>query len=53
MSSTHTPGEESPDDLDKLYKLKESIDKNCPSHNQLYFATQKQLQIHQKEEKEE
>ena len=24
--------------LDKLYKLKESIDKNCPIHDQLYFS---------------
>ena len=24
--------------LDELYKLKESIDKNCPIHNQLYFS---------------
>ena len=24
--------------LDELYKLKESIDKNCPIHNQLYFT---------------
>ena len=39
--------------LDELYKLKESIDKNCPIHDQLYFSTQKQFQIHQKEEKEE
>ena len=23
--------------LDELYKLKESIDKNCPIHDQLYF----------------
>ena len=39
--------------LDELSKLKESIDKNCPIHDQLYFPTQKQLQIHQREEKEE
>ena len=24
--------------LDELYKLKESIDKNCPMHDQLYFS---------------
>ena len=24
--------------LDELYKLKESIDKNCPIHDQLYFS---------------
>ena len=24
--------------LDELYKLKESIDKNCPIYNQLYFS---------------
>ena len=24
--------------LDELYKLKESIDKNCPQHDQLYFS---------------
>ena len=35
--------------LDELYKLKESIDKNCPIHDQIYFPIQKQLQIHQKE----
>ena len=39
--------------LDTLYKLKESVKKNCPIHNQLYFLTQKQLQSHQKKEKEE
>ena len=39
--------------LDELYKLKESIDKNCPIHDQLYFSDSEQLQIHQKEEKEE
>ena len=40
--------------LDEFYNLKQSIDKNCPTHDQLYFfSTQKQLQIHQKEEKEE
>ena len=39
--------------LDELCKLKESIDKNCPIPDQLFFSIQKQLQIHQKEEKEE
>ena len=39
--------------LDELYKLSESIDKNYPIHDQLYFSDPKQLQIHQKEEKEE
>ena len=24
--------------LDELYKLKESVDKNCPIHDQLYFS---------------
>ena len=24
--------------LDELYKLKESIDKNCPIHDQIYFS---------------
>ena len=39
--------------LDELYKLKESIDKNAPFTINYIFPTQKQLQIHQKEEKEE
>ena len=39
--------------LDELYKLKESIDKNYPFTINYIFPIQKQLQIHQKEEKEE
>ena len=39
--------------LDELYKLKESIDKNCHFTINYISLTQKQLQIHQKEEKEE
>ena len=39
--------------LDELYKLKESIDENVPFMISYIFPTQKQLQIHQKEEKEE
>ena len=39
--------------LDELYKLKESIDKIVLSTINYIFPTQKQLQIHQKEEKEE
>ena len=39
--------------LDKLYKLKESIDKIVPFTINYIFPIQKQLQIHQKEEKEE
>ena len=39
--------------LDELYKLKESIDKIVLSAINYIFPTQKQLQIHQKEEKEE
>ena len=27
--------------LDALYKLKESVNKNCPNHDQLYFPIQK------------
>ena len=39
--------------LDELYKLKESIDKITHFTINYIFLTQKQLQIHQKEEKEE
>ena len=39
--------------LDELYKFKESINENSPSMINYTFPTQKQLQTHQKEEKEE
>ena len=39
--------------LDELYKLKESINKISPSMINFIFPIQKQLQTHQKEEKEE
>ena len=39
--------------LDELYKLKESIDKNCPIHDQLYFSDSETTSNYQKEEKEE
>ena len=40
--------------LDALYKLKDSVNKNYPNHDQLYiFPIQKQFQTHQKKEKTE
>ena len=39
--------------LDELYKLKESIDKSFPIHNQLYFSDSETTSNSSKEEKEE
>ena len=53
VSPTETSKHIRASNLDELYNLKESLDKNCPIHDQLYFSIQKQLKIHQKEEKKE
>ena len=37
--------------LDELYKLKESIDKNCPIHDQLYFSDSEFIKFIKKRKK--
>ena len=39
--------------LDALCKLKETVNKNYPFHDQLYFPIQKPHYLHQNKEKEE
>ena len=38
MKKRNAFSESEANSLDELYKLKESINKNCPIHDQLYFS---------------